>query len=208
MRKDMLIMEPKYIRPSKYAKIVGLTPLTIRKKFHQGKIKGKQDKDTNAILLLNPNYKEDVKSLEKRAILYARVSSSTNKKSLDGQIERLRNYASAKGYIIVDEVREIASGLNDHRSKFVKLLKRNDYNILLAEHKDRITRFGYNYLSILLARCGIQLQVINQIDNKDQELLDDFISLVTSFCNRIYGRRRKDKTQKIIKNIQHENQVK
>lgn len=96
----------------------------------------------------------------------------------------------------------------DHRSKFVKLLKRNDYNILLAEHKDRITRFGYNYLSILLARCGIQLQVINQIDNKDQELLDDFISLVTSFCNRIYGRRRKDKTQKIIKDIQHENQVK
>ena len=204
----MLIMEPKYIRPSKYAKIVGLTPLTIRKKFHQGKINGKQDKDTNAILLLNPNYKEDAKPLEKRAILYARVSSSTNKKSLDGQIERLRNYASAKGYIIVDEVQEIASGLNDHRSKFVKLLKRNDYNILLAEHKDRITRFGYNYLSILLARCGIQLQVINQIDNKDQELLDDFISLVTSFCNRIYGRRRKDKTQKIIKDIQHENQTK
>lgn len=201
----MLIIEPKYIRPSEYAKIVGLTPLTIRKKFHQGKIKGK---DTNAILLLNPNYQEDTKPLEKQAILYVRVSSSTNKKSLDGQIERLRNYASAKGYIIVDEVQEIASGLNDHRSKFVKLLKRNDYNILLAEHKDRITRFSYNYLSILLARCGIQLQVINQIDNKDQELLDDFISLVTSFCNRIYGRRRKDKTQKIIKDIQHENQTK
>ena len=36
----------------------------------------------------------------------------------------------------------------------------------------------------------------------------DFISLVTSFCNRIYGRRRKDKTQKIIKDIQHENQTK
>lgn len=120
----------------------------------------------------------------------------------------MRNYASAKGYIIVDEIQEIASGLNDHRSKFVKLLKRNDYNILLAEHKDRITRFGYNYLSILLARCDIQLQVINQIDNKDQELFDDFISLVTSFCNRIYGRRRKDKTQKIIKDIQHENQAK
>lgn len=50
--------------------------------------------------------------------------------------------------------------------------------------------------------------MINQIDNKDQELLDDFISLVTSFCNRICGRRRKDKTQKIIKDIQHENQTK
>lgn len=201
-------MEPKYIKPSAYAKIMSMHVLTVRKHFHEGKIKGKQDPETGTIKLLNPLYKGESDSTEKRAILYARVSSTTNKKSLNGQIERLENYASAKGYTIVDEVKEIASGLNDHRPKFIKVLKRNDYNILLAEHKDRVTRFGYNYLTVLLQRLGITLEVVNQTADKDKELYEDFVAIMTSFCNRIYGRRRKDKTNQIIKAITDENKEK
>ena len=71
-----------------------------------------------------------------------------------------------------------------------------------------MTRFGFNYLSVLLNRLGITLEVVNQSNNKDNELMEDFISLVTSFCNRIYGRRRKDKTKQIIQDLQNENQKK
>lgn len=87
------------------------------------------------------------------------------------------------------------------------MLNRNDYNILLAEHKDRVTRFGFNYLTVLLDRLGIKLEVVNKVNerDKDKELLDDFVSIVTSFCNRIYGRRRKDKTKRIIEDIRDEN---
>lgn len=201
-------MQPKYIKPTEYAKIMSMHPLTVRQHFHKGLIPGKQDPETGTIKLLNPLYKENTQETVKKAILYARVSSTKNKKSLDGQLSRLESYALAKGYTIVDEVSEVASGLNDHRPKFIKLLKRNDYNILLAEHKDRITRFGFNYLDVLLNRLGITLELVNQSDNKDNELMDDFISLVTSFCNRIYGRRRKDKTKQIIKDLQDENQKK
>ena len=201
-------MEPKYIKPSEYAKIMSMHVLTVRKHFHKGLIKGKQDPETGTIKLLNPLYKGENETTNKRAILYARVSSTTNKKSLDGQLQRLENYASAKGYTIVDEVTEIASGLNDHRTKFTKILNRSDYNILLAEHKDRVTRFGYNYLDVLLKRLGVTLEVVNQADTKDNELMDDFVSLVTSFCNRIYGRRRKDKTNQIIKDITNEKEKK
>lgn len=200
-------MEPKYIKPSQYARIMSMHPLTVRKHFHKGEIPGMQDPKTGSIKLLNPLYKEPNQETGNKAILYARVSSRTNVKSLDGQIERLESYALAKGYTIVDEVKEIASGLNDHRPKFTRLLNRNDYNILLAEHKDRVTRFGFNYLTILLDRLGIKLEVVNKVDerDKDKELLDDFISIVTSFCNRIYGRRRKDKTKRIIEDIRDEN---
>lgn len=61
----------------------------------------------------------------------------------------------------------------------------------------------------MLNRCGIKLEVVNktEVKSKDQELLDDFCSLVTSFCNRIYGRRRKDTTKKIIKEIQDEEET-
>ena len=162
-------MEPKYIKPSEYAKIMSMHVLTVRKHFHKGLITGKQDHETGTIKLLNPLYKGENETTGKRAILYARVSSTTSKNSLDGQLQRLENYASAKGYMIVDEVTEIASGLNDYRSKFIKILNRSDYNILLAEHKDRVTRFGYNYLDVLLKRLGVMLEVVNQADTKDND---------------------------------------
>jgi len=50
-----------------------------------------------------------------KVVLYGRVSSSENKSNLESQLERLRNYASAKGYEIVKEVKEVGSGLNDKR---------------------------------------------------------------------------------------------
>jgi predicted site-specific integrase-resolvase len=50
-----------------------------------------------------------------KVVLYGRVSSSENKSNLESQLERLRNYASAKGYEIVKEVKEVGSDLNDKR---------------------------------------------------------------------------------------------
>lgn len=41
-------------------------------------------------------------------------------------------------------------------------------------------------------------KIINQIQDKDNELIDDFVSIITSFCGHIYGRKRKAKTQEII----------
>lgn len=102
---------------------------------------------------------------------------------------------------MIDEVREIRSGLNDQRPKLDQILKREDYDLLVCEHRDRLTRFGYHYLETLLLRCGITIDVINQMENTDQELMDDFVSIVTSFCSRIYGRKRKEKTEKIIQEI-------
>lgn len=42
----------------------------------------------------------------------------------------------------------------------------DDYGILLAEHKDRVTRFGYHYIENLLTRLNVKLEVINNIENK------------------------------------------
>ena len=89
------------------------------------------------IRLLNPNYQQEESPTstphQPRVILYARVSSTINKPSLNGQIKRLQDYAAARGYIIVGEYQEIASGLNDNRHKLDTILKRDDYDILLVE---------------------------------------------------------------------------
>lgn len=113
----------------------------------------------------------------------------------------MKGYCAAKGYTIVDEVKEIRSGLNDQRPKLDQILKRDDYSLLICEHRDRLTRFGFHYLETLLDRCGIQIKVINEMETEDQELMDDFVSIITSFCSRIYGRKRKEKTERIIREI-------
>lgn len=88
------------------------------------------------------------------ACIYARVSSAENKKNLDAQAERLTNYAMAKGYRIYKVVKEVGSGLNDNRKQLAKILVDDNYNILIVEHKDRLARFGTNYLSLLLEKTG------------------------------------------------------
>lgn len=158
-------------------------------------------------MLLNPNYENTITNTRniKRVILYARVSSAVNKASLEGQLERMRNYASAKGYTVVKEVKEIASGLNDERPKFSKILTSNDWDILLVEHKDRLTRFGFNYFNLMLNKNNQKVEVINEtIDKtKNQELTEDLIAIITSFCGRFHGANRKEKTNKIIENIKN-----
>jgi predicted site-specific integrase-resolvase len=197
-------MELEYIKVSDYAKLKGNHYRTIMRHYKKGLIEGYTN-EYGRTYLKNPNYKpvED-KSLSTRAVLYARVSNATNKASLDSQIERLRNYAAAKGYEIVDEYKEIDSGLNDNRKYFSQILNRNDYGILLAENKDRITRFGYHYIENLLNRLNIKLEVINNMENEDKDMLDDFISVIKSFCDKIYGSKSKAKTEKIIKELNEE----
>lgn len=197
-------MEQEYIKASEYAKLFGNHYRTIIRHYKAGLIEGFTNQ-YGRVYLKNPKYqkKENLES-DNKVILYARVSSSTNKGSLDGQIERLRNYASTKGYKIVGEYKEVASGLNDNRRIFNQILERDDYNILLSEHRDRITRFGYHYLERLLNRLNIKLEVINEIETKDKEIIDDFIFIIISFCDKIYGNKSKQKTNEIIRSLNEE----
>ena len=196
----------KYWSPRKYAEYLGVHKLTIIRRFHAGLLPGYKDEYSGKIFLESPEYKaENEKPTNKgKAILYARVSSQNNKKSLDGQLERMRAYASAKGYTIVGEYKEIASGLNDNRKILNKILDKDtdEYEILIAEYRDRLTRFGFHYIDRILKAKKQRLEIINQVEEKDVEILDDFISVITSFCMRIYGSRRgKKETEKIIGTI-------
>ena len=112
------------------------------------------------------------------------------------------DYANAKGYKTKYNIKEIGSGLNDSRPKLIQLLSDNDIDIILVEHKDRLTRFGFKYIETLLELNGRKIEVINNIDDDKDDLIQDFISIITSFCARIYGQRRcKRKTEKIIKEL-------
>ena len=96
-------------------------------------------------------------------------------------------------------VKEIGSGVNDTRPKLIKLLTDPSVSVIAVEHKDRLTRFGYNYLEQLLKMQGRRIEAINLAENSKEDLIQDFVSIVTSFCARLYGQRRsKRKTERLI----------
>ena len=201
-------MEKEYIKASEYAKKMSLNVRTVYRYYHNGKIKGYQDKETGTIFILNPFKNENNEdNLKNKVVLYARVSSSENKINLESQLEKLRLFASAKGYQIVKEIKDIGSGLNDNCSKLNELFEKelNNFEILLVEHKDRLTRFGFNYIDILLKSHNKKIEVINLVDNNKEDLIQDFVSVITSFCARIYSQRiSKRKVEKLIKELGNE----
>ncbi|PIV63733.1 MAG: resolvase [bacterium (Candidatus Ratteibacteria) CG_4_9_14_3_um_filter_41_21] len=185
---------------STYAKKLGLTYKTVWRLWKEGKLDAYQ-LPTGTVIV-----REEIKDkLPNKICIYTRVSSSENKDNLKRQAERLKEYAIARGYQIYKIVEEVGSGVNDNRKKLSQILKDKDYNKLIVEHKDRLTRFGFNYISILFNQLGKEIEVVNETDNSKQDLMQDFISIITSFCARLYGlRRSKRKTEKIIKELKDE----
>ncbi len=111
----------------------------------------------------------------------------------------------AKGYKISRVVEEVGSGLNDNRKKLLSVLTDDKFSILLVEHKDRLTRFGGNYIQLLLTQSGRELEIVNEASNDKDDLMTDFAAVITSFCSRLYGlRRAKRKTEKIIASLEND----
>jgi putative resolvase len=143
--------------------------------------------------------REELRDVQKRAAIYCRVSSAENKSNLELQKNRLLVYCAAKGYYVSRVVTETGSGINDSRNKWLSLLQDKQINLIVVEHKDRFTRFGFNAYKILLHNEDRDVEVINEADNEKEDLLQDLVSIITSFCARLYGQRRcKRKTEKII----------
>jgi predicted site-specific integrase-resolvase len=137
--------------------------------------------------------------VQERTIIYARVSAAENKSNLDSQAESARQYCIARGYQIGGIIKEIGSGVNDQRPKLIKLLSDPAAHRIVVEHKDRLTRFGFNYIETLLKQQGRSIEVINTAADGKENLLQDFMAIIISFCACFFGQRRsKRKTEKII----------
>ena len=119
--------------------------------------------------------------------VYARVSSSDQRSDLDGQVARVVEFVTRKGWSVVQTVTEVRSGLNGHRPKLMKVLADPSVAIVAVEHRDRLTRFGAEYVESALAAQGRRLVVVDPGETRD-DLVQDMIEVLTSMCLRLYGR--------------------
>ncbi len=181
---------------SDYARKVGVTYKTAYRWYKAGKLKGYQV-DTGTIII------EDDKTVPEKVVVYARVSSSENGDDLASQAERLTTYCIAKGYQVQQVVKEVGSGVNDSRPKFLSLLADARVTRIVVERQDRATRFGFRYLETLLEAQHRQIEVVNLAEDGREELLQDLVAVVYSFCARLYGQRRaKRKIERITAELE------
>jgi len=194
------------IKISKLAKDLGVTKATLYNWRLAGKISFiKSVTGLNYVNIDTYNSFLGIKDREKKTVIYCRVSSTVNKKNLETQKERLVNYCNAKGYKVYKVIEEFGSGINDKRPKLENLLKSQNFTRLVVEHKDRLTRFGFNYIETLLNYNNIDIEVINNVDTDKEDIIQDFVSIITSYCARIYGQRRsKRKTEKLIEELKND----
>lgn len=135
--------------------------------------------------------------------IYLRVSSHDQKKKgdLERQKGRVLGYCAIKKYQATHILEEVGSGMCDNRSKLKRLFKLAvDKQIcrVVIEHKDRLTRFNFGVYEVLFKSHGVELEWVENVLPKsyEAELVEDLISLMSSFSARIYGRRSAENTRR------------
>jgi putative resolvase len=68
---------------------------------------------------------------------------------------------------------------------------------VVVAHKDRLDRFGFDFLEHLAARNDCEIIAANQEAlSPQQELVEDLLAVVHTFSRRLYGLRRYEKELK------------
>ena len=168
---------------SKTAEILDVTPKTLRIWDKENKLKPVltsgghrryRESDINRII-----GSEGVKETKQDVCAtYARVSSQKQKVSgdLDRQSQRLSEYCAKHNLYVEHIIKDCGSGLNDKRQGFTQLtdlIVKGKVNKVIIEHKDRLTRFQFNFIKKMYGVFGCEIIVL---DDKE-DILRTFAQL-------------------------------
>jgi len=123
-----------------------------------------------------------------RAVVYARVSAHDQRADLDRQVARLTAWATGQGVSVAEVVTEVGPATSGRRPRLKRLLADPQVRMIVVERRDRLARFGVEYLEAALAAQGRRLVVADPGETTDG-LVGDMVDVLTSFCARLHGRR-------------------
>ncbi|BAZ24042.1 resolvase domain protein [Kalymmatonema gypsitolerans NIES-4073] len=128
----------------------------------------------------------------RKVVLYARISTSGQKPELESQITYL-----GKNYPNCICISEIGSGMNFKRKKFIALLEDVTKGLvkeIVVAHKDRLARFGFDLIEWFCQLHDCTITVLNNTElSPQQELMQDFMSIMHCFSSRLYFLRKYEK---------------
>ena len=196
-----------YYKPGEVASMLGVTTRTVMLYDDNGQIefertatgrrvisKEKLTKYLDTARLLVRDLKE-----KKHDVVYARVSTHKQKErgDLDRQTDSVLAFAANKEPRNLIVLKEVGSGLNDNRKSLLRLVNmmlNGQVNRVFIAYKDRLTRFGFNYLKAVAEFNNVEIVVMSsKITEKtvQEELAEDLVSIIHSFSGKLYGMRKK-----------------
>ena len=195
-------LNKKFYKPKEIAILLGLNSRTIQNYCRKGIIKdqklpsGKriiQHEDFIAFLESKNLIYDDIN--ERMDIIYCRVSTNKQKNNgdLNRQKEKIINNIVYKNPNNLKIFTEVGSGLNDNRkqlNKIIDLVSENKVNRIFVLYKDRLTRFGFNYLEKFFNKHNTKVEVISDETKEksiEEELAEDIISIIHSFSGKLCG---------------------
>ena len=167
-----------------WAKENGVSGQTATRWFHSGVLAVDAGQLSTGAILVEERPLRDRTGVA----LFARVSSSDQRSDLDRQLARLTEAATTAGLARTRAVSEGGRGRNGNRSKLEAILRDASLGVIVVEHRDRLGRFGVEYLEAALSAQGRQVIVVNDAE-VDDDLVRDTVEVLTSLCARVYGRR-------------------
>ena len=190
------------LRPKEVCQRLGISYATLREYVKKGYIK--------PVILQSGKWRfgeEDVEKLmgivrKRKVILYARVSSNTQKDDLINQVKYLEENVKDYDQVITD----IGSSLNMKRKRFLKLLRmilNNEVSKVVVAYPDILVRFGFEIIEEVCKAHNCELVVLNKEDKTpEKELIEDLISILVSFSEKLQGM-RKEKVRKCVEELKN-----
>ena len=186
-------------------RILQITRPTLTKYVKEGRLKvtvkgnGRYDYDADSV------YKMLNKDIERKTYLYARVSTSKQKKDLENQVLLLKNFCFQNGYIINGILQDVASGISfDKRKQFFDMLDEvlaGRVKRVIITYKDRLSRVGFELFVYLFEKYGCEIVVISDIGSEkldSQEIFEEIVSLLHCYSMKLYSGRKAKKIKEIL----------
>lgn len=169
---------------SKWAEQQGITYKTAWRWFREGKLPVPAEQLPTGTILV----KEPAASGGGVAV-YARVGDPGEADELARQVTRAVEFANARGLAVSRIVQEIGSGVNGRRQQLAKLLADPEIQTIVVQRRDRLLRFGVEYLEAALAAQGRRLLVMEPEATAVEEWRQDMLEALTEYCAASHGPR-------------------
>lgn len=203
------------ISTGKAAKLLGVTVKTLQRWERERRLIPVARTDSNRRLYTEAQIREfiglrNTVSEPTRVVAYCRVSSAAQKPDLANQRTVLEEFVVAKGLANVEFIEEVGGGLNFKRKRFLELMDamgRREVKTLILAHRDRLTRFGFEWFEHFANTNGCEVLVLNQERlSPEQEMVQDLMTIVHCFSSRLYGLRnyRKKLNEALKKDAAHD----
>ncbi|MDA8094957.1 MAG: IS607 family transposase [Betaproteobacteria bacterium] len=203
------------ISTGKAAKLLGVSVKTLQRWEREGRLIPVARSDSNRRLYTEAQLREfiglrNAASEPTRLVAYCRVSSAAQKSDSANQRKVLEEFVVAKGLANVEFIEEVGGGLNFKRKRFLALMDeigQREIKTLILAHRDRLTRFGFEWFEHFAKVNGCERLVLNQERlSPEREMVQDLMTIVHCFSSRLYGLRncRQKLDEALKRDAEHE----